>query len=485
MLEFNSIPLTIRTPGAFVEFDNTRAQKSLAPWDTRIMVLGQKLGAGSAASLMPVPINAVGDGAAAFGRGSMLDRMILALQGVNKTTELWAMAVPQNVAGVAATYVTTFTAIPTGAGTLSLYIGGAVVQIAVAAAEPLATLATALAAAINADPDLPVSAVAAGAVVNSTVAWKGESGNYVDFRVNFYASDALPAGLALNTAAGVAGSGNPDIGPALAAIGDKQCHTIVCPWTDGANLAALATEMADRRGPLEMIEGMAYCSAKGSLGSLQTLGAAQNSPDISISECVGPVTPWERAAREAGVIALYGAIDPARPFQTLSLAGDIAPNDTERFTRAERDGLLHDGISTHTVDAGGNVLLERPITTYQLNGAGVPDDSYLDVNTMITLAYLRFTWRVRMATKFPRCKLTDDSTVAPGQAMVNTRMLAAEQVCLARDWELAGLVENIDEFKSLLIVERDPTDRSRVNSLIPPDIVSGLRVNAGQIQFAF
>jgi len=486
MLSFNSIPIGIRTPGEYVEFSNVRAQKSLAPWSLRIMILGQKLAAGSQATAVPVRIFNPTDGVALFGRGSMLDRQIRAALACNPTTETWAMAAAENGAGTAATYTHTVTAAPTAAGTLAFYVAGTQVQVAIAGGMTTAQVATALGAAINANADLPVTAGVAGSVVTSTVRWKGLTGNDVDFRLNYASSDVMPAGLAITLAAGVAGAGNPDATAAIAALGDKQWHVIMFPWTDGTNLGLITTELANRRGPLEQIEGVAYASAKGSQGALATLGQGQNSPDLSISEAVGPATSWERAARDAATIAYYGGIDPARPFQTLALAGDARANSTERFTRAQRDALLNDGISTHTVDSGGNVLLERPITTYQLNAQGFPDTSYLDVNTMMTLGYLRFTLRARFAQKFPRHKLADDGiAIAPGQAIVTPSTLTAELVSLARGWEAAGLVENIDEFKQLLIVERDQTDPSRVNALIPPDIVSGFRIFAGQIQFGF
>jgi len=486
MLDFSvSIPNTIRTPGTYVGFSNQRAGQDLSVWQTRILILGQALGTGTAPNLVPQLISSEAQGIVLFGRGSMLAAMIAALIDNNSSTELWAMSAADNGAGVAATFTATVTAAPTGAGTLALYIGGVQVQVAVTAAETVTAVATAIAAAINADADLPVTAASAVGVVTLTCRWKGLTGNDIDLRTNYYASDVMPAGLAITFAAGVAGAGNPVIAPVVAALGDTQYQFIANPWTDGASLAAIQTELVNRWGPLEQIEGFAFSSAKGSQGTLATLGESLNTQLISISECVGPATTWERAAREVGVIALYGAQDPARPFQTLPLAGDLPGNPGERFTRAQRDVLLHDGISTHTVDSGGNVLLERPITTYQTNAQNLPDASYLDVNTVLTLAYLRYDLRAMISSKYARYKLADDGiAIAPGQAIVTPKVLKAEIVARALAWETAGLVENVDEFKQLIIVERSNSDPSRINAMIPPDIVSGLRVFAGQINFA-
>ena len=79
-------------------------------------------------------------------------------------------------AGVAATGTITVTAPATQAGELALYIAGQKVSVGVAAADPIATVATNIAAAITALPDLPVTAAAAGAVVTLTSKWKGITG---------------------------------------------------------------------------------------------------------------------------------------------------------------------------------------------------------------------------------------------------------------------------------------------------------------------
>ena len=149
-----------------------------------------------------------------------------------------------------------------------------------------------------------------------------------------------------------------------------------------------------------------------------------------------------------------------------------------------RNALLHDGIATFSVAKGGGVHIERLITTYQQDSAGTPDTSFLDVNTMLTLGYLRFTFRARFALRFPRHKLAnDDATFGAGQAIVTPRIARGEVLTLFREWEDRGLVENIDQFKQDLIVERNSGDPNRLDILLPPDIVNQLRVTAAQIQF--
>jgi phage tail sheath gpL-like len=176
--------------------------------------------------------------------------------------------------------------------------------------------------------------------------------------------------------------------------------------------------------------------------------------------------------------------DPARPRQTLALPGLLPPATDQRFTLSERNILLHDGISTFMVDQGGNVAIERLVTTYQTNAFGVEDISYLDVETMRTLAFLRYSVRTRIALRFPRCKLASDGArFGAGQPIVTPKDIRNELIALFRQWEDAGLAENIDQFKTDLLVERNASDPNRVDALIPPDVVNQFRVFAAAVQF--
>lgn len=489
-ISFDSIPSNIRVPLVYIEFNGSNAVRGTPAIMHRILVLGQRLAGGSVAEGVPVRVTSADEAGGFFGRGSMLHEMFVALKAANRYTETWAIALDDAGAGVAATGTVTFAASPTAAGTVSLYIGGKRVRIAAAVAATAASLATALAAAINADDTLPVTAAVNGVVteqVDITARHKGEAGNGIDLRLNYYQGEQSPAGLTvtLSGAQLAGGTANPDIAPAVAAMGDEWFHSIVMPYTDAANMAALEAELATRWGPTRMIDAIAYTAYRGTHGATGTFGSGRNGHLVScMGTGVAPQAPYLWAAVYAATAAASLTIDPARPLQTLELAGILPPKVEARWTMEERNLLLYDGIATHKVDAGGKVLIEAAITMYQKNSYGVDDPSYLYVNTPATLSYIRYATRARITQKFPRHKLADDGTrFGAGQAIVTPSVIRAELLALHREFEAAGLVENFDQYKADLLVERNANDRNRVDVLSPPDLVNQFRIFAEQIQF--
>ena len=481
-INFNGIPIAIRTPGQFIEFDSTRAVQGTPAMPHRILVLGQRLSTGATPAGVPLRVLSAAQAETAFGRGSMLATMLAALKAVNGYTECWAIASDDNPAGAAATGTITFNGVPTAAGTLNLYIGGRRVQIGVVAAMTVGDMATALATTINLATSLPVTAAAVAGVVTLTARHKGEAGA-VDLRTNYYTGDVYPAGLGLAIAPMGGGAGNPDIAPALAAMGDTQYHTVVMPYTDAANLTKLETELDTRFGPMVQKEGQAFTALAGTQASMSTFGNGRNSKYLTcMAAGKSPTPPYVWAAVTAAVDAAEP--DPARPRQTLPLPGVLPALEADRLTRAERNLLLYDGVSTTTVDAGGVVLIERLITMYQVNGAGVDDPSFLDLETLRTLAWLRMSVRTRIALRYPRHKLADDGTqYGAGQAIVTPKLIRAELLALFREWEDAGLAEDFAQFKRDLLVQRNVNDPNRIDAVIPPNTVNAFRLLAAQIQF--
>ena len=207
------------------------------------------------------------------------------------------------------------------------------------------------------------------------------------------------------------GTANPEVDDAISALAEEKFTYWAFPWTDAANLNALDTELESRWGPMRQIAAWGFTAMRGTLSETSTFGNTRNEKLMSITGTnQAPTQPCVWAATLAAVAAYYLNIDPARPLQTLELPGLLPPAFDKRWTRAERNVLLHDGISTYDVDTDGAVRIERVITTYQTNPYGVDDPSYLDINTLATLSYVRDQVRARVSMRYGRHKLAQDGT---------------------------------------------------------------------------
>lgn len=487
-ISFNEVPGSLLTPGFFGEFDNSQAVSGPGVMPYRVLLLGQMLATGTAAAATPVRVFSPDQVGKLAGRGSMLHGMSQRHFQANDYTETWMIPLEDDAAAVAAAGSVTFGGAPTEAGTLNLYVAGRRVRVGIASGQSLSGIATDVADAINADGDLPVTAAVDGAVteqVNITARNKGEAGNGIDLRVNYQTGEATPAGLTVAFEAMSGGTATPDLGAAVAAMGDVQYHVIALPYTDATSIGALHDELADRWGPLRAIEGHAFAAARGTVSELGTLGDGENSPQVTVMDAgAAPTPPYEWSASVAAVVAYYGEIDRGRPFQTLELPGVLGPVKDAQRTQTERNQLLLDSISTHTVGSDGTVRIERLVTLYQTNEFGVADPSYQDVNTMLVLGYIRWDFRSMWLRKYPRHKLGNDGTrYGAGQKVMTPKLAKAEAIAKFREWEEIGLVESADQFKRDLVVERNGSDPNRLDFLLPPDLINQLRVTAAQFQF--
>lgn len=490
-ISFNLVPSTLRVPFTAVEFDSSQANQgdSLLPYSA--LIIGQKLAAGTGTADTFVRCPDIATAIALGGRGSMLHQQAKAWFAIpNNSVELWLGILADNGAGVAATGTIVVSGPATAAGTISLYLGGVLVSVAVALNDASTAIATAIGAAINAAADLPVTAGVASSTVTLTFRHKGLVGNSYDVRAN-YNGESLPTGVGLTiTAVGsvVAGTTNPTLTALISAMSAQWFQIWTHPYTDATSLTAIETELLSRAGPLRAIDGYAIASASAAaLSTLQSLGTGRNSPYSEIVAQSGnnPLTPpMEFAAGVAARVAIAASIDPARPFQTLQVDGALPVAAIDTYDVLERDTLLHSGIATTRTAAGGVVQLDRMISTYQINPSGQADTAYLDATTILNLLYLRYDFRARMQSKYPRHKLADDGTiVGSGQDIITPQQGRAEAVAWFTAKMKQGLVQNLDAFKTNLVVERNTSDRNRLDFLLPPTLMSQLIVTGAKIQF--
>jgi phage tail sheath gpL-like len=458
----------------------------------RVLVIGLKLAGGTAPADIPVLVSRSDEAKGLFGLGAMLTRMHQIVRKNDLIGEVWCLPILEAGAGVAAAGTITFSGSPTEAGTMSLYVGGDRIQVPISVSQAPAAIATATAAAINADTTLPVTANAAAAVVTLTARHKGLLGNDIKMQLNYRGNaggEITPAGMNAAFVQLTGGTGVPSLDAAIAALGDEEFDFIIHPFNDTASLDALKGLMNDNTGRWsysKQIYGHVYTAKRETLVNLQNFGVLRNDQHNTIAgfEPGVPNPSWEYAAAYGSRNAVFIKADPARPTQTGVLEGILPAPASQRFIKTERETLLNAGIATSIVDAGGQVLIERAITTYQKNSWGQKDPSYLDSETMHQLAVVTRRLRYRITQKYPRHKLADDGTVfGSGQAMITPKVARGEFLAEYKAMELEGLVENYKLFAKYLIVERDPNDPNRLNVLAPPDLVNQLRIFAVLVQF--
>jgi phage tail sheath gpL-like len=482
-ISFSEIPLTLRTPGVHVEFDPSRAVQGLDIVPYRVLLQGV-FAAGTATAAVPYLLTNQAQVELLFGPGGQLTRMYRKFRENNRFTEVWGIG--WTGAGTEAVRSFTLTGPATAAGSVFLYIDGERIAVNVADAESETEIAAAVIAAVNADTTLPVTAANTAGLVDLTVKWGGVDGDEMPVRINYHQGEQLPAGVGVGAVStSQAGAGTYAFSVLLAGMGETQYHLIGYPHRDATEIAAIEAELADRWGPIRQNDGTMLMATPQDVTDSVTLGGTRNSEQTVI---VNGYNVEAHAASLVGAVlgqvAEKGNQDPARPFQTLPLAGILPPRREDRPTLSELDTLLHNGIATLQADEGGVMRIQRLITTYQTDGASNPDTAYLNLNSKLTLSLLRAQFLSRFSSKYPRHKLAgDDAAIGSGQAVLKPSIAKAEAIAIFRDWEEAGYVENVSQFKDDLIVERNATNVDRLDILLPPDLVNQLRQVGVLFQF--
>ncbi|OTQ79488.1 phage tail protein [Gilliamella sp. N-W3] len=488
-ISFNNIPNNIKVPLFYAEVDSSAAntiQDSGAS-----LIIAHPLAESPIERNKLIIIPTADHAKKLAGRGSQLSRMVEAYRNIDNFGELFVIAVDEPTAGSNATGTIQISGTAEETGILSLYIGNSKIQSRVTVSDTAEAIANGLNNTINANPDLPVTASVSNSTITLTAKHKGLSGNDIPLCFNYYGTiggEETPDGLNIVITQMNGGTGTPDLTPVIAAMGDKLLDFIAFPFNDLSSLATFNHEMDDTKGRwsyVRQLYGHVYTAKKGDLSELVEFGDKLNYQHITVAgyEKTIQTSIDELIAMRTARNAIFIRNDPARPTQTGLLNSALPASDSNQFTLTEQQSLLSHGIATAYVSSG-NLLIQRDITTYQRNSYGIADNSYLDSETLHTLAYVLRKLRSVITSKYPRHKLANDGTrFGAGQAIITPAVAKAEINATYRQLELLGLVENFDLFKKNLIVERNINDPNRLDVLFPPDLVNQLRVFAVLAQF--
>ncbi len=480
MVDFTEIPSTNKSPLVAAEFDPIGQPGA----DVHtILAIGYRLSAGSVAALTPVLTTGDTEGDGQHGAGSQLARMLRAIKRVNRFSRCYSIGVAEPSGGVAASGTIAVGGTAASAdGSWAFYIAGERVEVAIADEDTDAEAATKIAAAINANGQLPVTASATDDDVTVTCRWKGVDGDAIDLAHSLREGDGSVPGLTLTITPMDNGAGDPDLAAAVAVLEERRYDAIVL----GAGLAGaddMIDEVARRWGATVALDGHVWTAIRGSVGAMTTIGDGLNAQELTVLGIgLSPTAPWIAAAQAA---ALDGTVsNPGQPRHGMILPDVVAPLPADRLDHAERNLLLVDGISTVKVDSGGRVMIDRLVTTYQENAFGGEDDTWEALTTRHKAAFLRRNWVAYIQARYPNYMLAADGTNAdPGVKIVTPSVLKGEALAWFQRMERAGHVEDFEAFRASLVSERNAEDLTRVDQLMEPMLTRELVTIATKIAF--
>lgn len=496
---------SFKVPGVFMETIYGAGQISAASIPIKCLVVGLKGSSGTVVNNgTPQQAFSSNDVDTLVQPGSEAARM--AYQALREPNVQLYIACPSPAGGaVAATATITIVSTPPHAATgeWRYRISGVSVSGAISTTAVQNDIATAIAAAINARADAPVSAAAVANVVTLTVKCAGIRGNQY---ILMQDKSELPSTVTSTLAGGAAvtgdgvrfvnGAGTEDVTTLLTNISAKEYGRIAFAQNDTTNLP--------------IIESWLYTQAEWDTDILQqgvvalntTSGAAVTLATVTLNaervqllaQRNGESHPSELAARWAAHRSTFEQIDPAASSQYngFVLTG-ISPQteDADRWTTSEQDSLLNNGVTPVSTNDNGEAFLVRSITTKCLTN-GVADFRTLGTERAAAPDFIRRQLSIQGAAFMlanPRVQDDPPQNVRPPNAGVAYPRLWTEVMTkLAYDLQAgaanvvsSGLPVITDVADNLPYSQYDPI-AARIMFVFPAEIANGNHQMGGQVR---
>ncbi|NHO33329.1 phage tail sheath subtilisin-like domain-containing protein [Acetobacter fallax] len=520
-ITFGEIPDQWEVPGAYAEVTQINSGTTMAGMPLRVLLIGalSASGTGQAGTIYP---NVTASSAQSLaGPGSLMAQavkafvtdapytvldMVLVSPQPGAAKQAWTVT-PQvsgsssssgTTAASASGTSTTATGVApvvvaaaSASGQTALQVNGVRVPVAVSGGMTAAQLGAAVAAAWTSDIQLTtgVACVAdASGVLTLTAVEAGGWTADIDVRQSALAIDTVP-GVSFAISTLTAGTGWPDMTPALSVTSHTWYTDIVTCLYDAANLVTFATELKRRFNAMVKLDAHGYFGARATYGQALAQAETLNCQQMTCLPAGG--ARWHPAVAAASLAAVASAAlntDPSRQLRGLALTAlaGLGPDDADRFDESMRNILLQNGMSTFLVGQDGSVTIERAMTTYQADSNGnAAEMDARDIMVPKTATRIRYEWNLYISTTYPRAKLADDGSplanVTSAQVVTPTvvRNAWAGQ---SRLYENQGWIENTSDLAKKAIFTRHATDRNRLDSYLPIQVIGALIVVASSIQ---
>ncbi|CAI3945520.1 phage tail sheath subtilisin-like domain-containing protein [Commensalibacter papalotli (ex Botero et al. 2024)] len=476
-----------RVPGLFFALDASKANTATAR--RRVLLIGQKLVSASGTPDIAVEAAGVTAVQGVYGQGSQIALMIEAYRKIDTRGEVWILPLSDPSGGGKATGSLTLSGIATQAGKITFYVGDQLVEQYVSNGDSATNIIKSFADRVNAFSNLPVTGTAKDTKITFTAKNAGACGNDIALGINLLgeiAGQRLPAGITATIAQMQGGVGVPStLTSSLSGLGNRQFDLFIHPYADLQSLSIFTDLLNDQSGrwqTTEQLFGHSISAIKGSYGTITPLGTQLNDQHMTlITTSDSPTHPMIWAAQVGAHVAVSMRNNPAIPITGLIL-NVMPPTALGSLTFNQRNSLLYDGISTFIVNDNSDVVIERLITTYQRNSYGNDDNSYINIETILTAAICIQDMKQYLASQFPRnILLRDGSKITAGQQATTAELIG--KTCIARYRTQASnlWVQDAEGFAKELTAEN--AGNGTVKLLMPYRFSDQLFVIAGNCQF--
>lgn len=333
------------------------------------------------------PIQDFNDCFTRFGRRSAMALLYRAVKKVAPQAIVWGVAVAENGAATASSVTFTFTTTADGPSTISVEWGTNILnylQVVVGSGDTAIAQAAALAAAINANPDVPFTAVQQAPTndhkVTVTCSNKGPRGDFIvnALRVRYL----TPIATGVAKSAITPGAGADDITNALAALARQsiyyhaaECTAVTTVTVADGGVGQYCDYIRTQSSPSNGKDQILCVGVDGTQanGTAVAVSSAANLVRASFYRVHGSDwTPGMVAAHLAGVRWLKRQAYPAASLTGYTNA-DGTPflppdpfNKSNRPTASEMSADLNNGVTPIEFTAQGVARLNRGITSYSL-----------------------------------------------------------------------------------------------------------------------
>lgn len=440
-----------------------------------------------------------------WGYGSYLHLMARAIFANWRNAPLYAICAGKGTA-TQGTDTTALAGPASATATMIFKVCDTEYSLAITSGDSADTVGAAVAALINADPDIPVTA----AYATPTLTIKAKNCGEDNVQIK-WSTENLPSGITFTPANGTMDAGMTGLGYSTAyatAFALDTRWTYVVPATNTLSLITTATTGLKARikanCTADVQKRMSAILGDTDATNTDALAFADGMDDETVTadepgwrfQCVwakGNLNlPWIVAACVAAQRgkATSGDINENwGGFAGKILDHVVAPDAASSWpSYTEVSQCINGGVTPCQYDSdSGTVTVVRSVTCKHLT-SGADDYRARDTNVLDVSDYVAYGLAASIADEFDGFRIADDDSSGnpPANLAAKTTTPALIRQTIARllvqDYESAGAIINVDDHLDELVVERNSSNSQRVDAEIPIEVARWLLQFGGNVR---